>query len=114
MDFKRSCKHAFEKEEVYPTDFVSNVGNDDRSLVGDQWDGVHSQTTVIEAKDLKAVEKYFTGVKDTARIVPIKGMETDEAEEPEISASKFQYKREMVKLSRAKNHISVIEDVWNS
>ncbi len=28
-------------------------------------------------------------------------METDEAEEPEISASKFQYKREMVKLSLA-------------
>ncbi len=114
MDFKRSHKHAFEKEEVYPADSVSNVGSEDRSRVGDLWEGDDSQTVVIEAKDLKATEKYFATVKDAIQIVPIKGVETDEAEEPEISASRFQYRREMVKLPLAKNHISVIEDVWNS
>ncbi len=67
---------------------------------------------LIEAKDLREAERYDTAVKDTVTAISIKGAVDEEAEEPEISATRFQSKRARMSLPLAKNHKQVINQVW--
>ena len=69
-------------DDVGPSDSISQVDSEGRSRAGDQ----DSHTIVIEAKDLKDAEKYYTAVRDAVMAVPIKGAID---EEPEISATRF-------------------------